>query len=245
MNYILEDLEESEYKIYFIHQMDNRPFNRGALKNIGFIVSKQLHINYKNITFIFNDIDTVPYKKNIINYETYENTINHFYGFEFALGGIFSIKGCDFEKINGFPNFWSWGFEDNCIYNRALKHDLIINRNNFFKIGDNNILQLFDGALRDISVNNIPRVKKDTGGDGIRTIENLNYYILDNIINVNTFNVPLNHNREIIKSHDIRDGNKVSVDGLLNRSRKNIYPMLKIPTIKNKGPINNNIKFLM
>lgn len=244
MNHILEDLEESEYKIYFIHQLDNRPFNRGALKNIGFIICKELYVNYKELTFIFNDIDTVPYKKNIINYQTSENIINHFYGFEFALGGIFSIKGSDFEKINGFPNLWSWGLEDNCIYNRALKHNMLVNRSNFFKIGNKNILQLFDGALREISVNNIPRLKKDSGGDGIRTIKNLNYYIFDNMINVNTFSVPLNPNTEIYKKHDIRNGTKVSVEGLMNQSNPYQKSMLG-NTFKNKNSSNSTMKFLM
>ena len=32
MKYILEDFNESDYEIYFCHQCDNRPFNRGAMK---------------------------------------------------------------------------------------------------------------------------------------------------------------------------------------------------------------------
>ena len=58
MSFILEN--EEDYEIYFSHQCDTRNFNRGATKNIGFIAMKQKYPNdYKNITFIFNDVDTL------------------------------------------------------------------------------------------------------------------------------------------------------------------------------------------
>lgn len=210
MKHVLEDIPENEYKIWFIHQLDNRPFNRGALKNIGFLVAKQAYKYYKNITFIFNDVDTVPYTKNILNYHTRHGIIKHFYGFEFALGGIFSIMGGDFEKINGFPNFWSWGFEDNCIYNRAIKNKLYVDRTSFYKIGNHNILQLFDGVVRNLSVNNIPRVKQDTGRDGVSTIHDLNFYIDNDIVQIYSFEVPINHNNEFYANHDIRNGSRLT-----------------------------------
>ena len=40
MKYILEDISNEDYKIFYVKQCDNRPFNRGALKNIGFIAVK-------------------------------------------------------------------------------------------------------------------------------------------------------------------------------------------------------------
>ena len=106
MKILLEDITEP-YEIYFAHQCDNRPFNRGAMKNLGFIAIKNKYPNhYKDITFIFNDVDTFPGEKGMIDYITTPGIVKHYYGFNFALGGIFSICGADFEKAKGFPNFW-------------------------------------------------------------------------------------------------------------------------------------------
>ena len=97
-DHILKNVSYS-YKIFFAHQADSRKFNRGAMKNIGFIHTKQLYPDtYKDITFVFNDVDTIPHKADILDYPTKNGIVKHFYGFEFALGGIFSITGSDFEK---------------------------------------------------------------------------------------------------------------------------------------------------
>ena len=137
IKYLLEDLPDNTYKIFFVHQNDSKPFNRGAMKNIGFLaVRAEYPDNYRDITLIFNDIDTYPVKKNSINYDTVRGTIKHFYGFKFALGGIFAITGHDFEACGGFPNYWGWGLEDSVIQKAALSCNLKINRDNFFVYRD-------------------------------------------------------------------------------------------------------------
>ena len=44
--------------------------------------------NYKDITFIFHDIDTWGKNINTIEYKTEKNIVKHYYGYKFALGGI-------------------------------------------------------------------------------------------------------------------------------------------------------------
>ena len=220
MSFILED--KKDYEIYFSHQCDARTFNRGAVKNIGFIAIKNKYPDhYKNITFIFNDIDIIPFQK-IFDYETTQGTVKHYYGFKYALGGIVVMKGSDFEKINGFPCYWGWGMEDNTLQKRCEKHRLIIDRSNFYEIGKPQILQLFDGISRIISKKDPWRSEKDNGIDGLQTISKLNYTIdsisenpNDNIynyedprifyVNIKTFLTYLTYEGDEYFNYDLRE----------------------------------------
>tara|TARA_B100001093_G_C26749555_1_gene980470 strand:- start:737 stop:1459 length:723 start_codon:yes stop_codon:yes gene_type:complete len=172
IKYLLEDIPKENYEIFFVHQNDKRPFNRGAMKNIGFLaIKKKYPENYKNFTFVFNDIDTLPCRKNLLQYETKHGTIKHFYGFKFALGGIFSITGADFEKCNGFPNFWGWGLEDNALNRRAIENNILIDRSNFYTIGTFEILQVLDKPMRLINDRESSIIKSDEGLNDINELE--------------------------------------------------------------------------
>jgi hypothetical protein len=145
---ILNNTPKETYQLLIVQQNDSRSFNRGAMKNIGFLHIKQKYPNdYDKITLVFNDVDTMPYT-NILNYETTRGIVKHFYGYTFALGGIFSINAKDFEETGGFPNFWAWGYEDNAMNQRVLAKNFTIDRSTFFPIMDKNILQLKDGVTR-------------------------------------------------------------------------------------------------
>jgi len=193
MSFILEDV--NEYEIFFSHQCDSRTFNRGAVKNIGFLAVKQKYPNhYQDINFVFNDVDTIPFNK-LFDYKTTVGVVKHHYGFKTALGGIVVIKGSDFEKINGFPCYWGWGLEDAKLQTRCIKHNIKIDRSCFYEIGNPHMLQLFDGVSRIISKNDSWRKQDDVFVDGLITITNLNYNIRPESDNPhdNTYNV-INHN---------------------------------------------------
>lgn len=212
-----------EYEIFFSHQCDVRAFNRGATKNIGFLAVKQKYPNdYKGITLVFNDIDTVPYSA-ILDYETTAGVVKHFYGFKYALGGIVSITGRDFEQINGYPNFWGWGMEDNVLQTRCEAHNLTIDRTQFFPIGSPNIIHLFDGVSRIINRKDPWRATNDDGVDGIKSIHKLNFTIdktslnpADNkdvveeddttfIVNIKTFMTNSRFEHDNYHSYDLRE----------------------------------------
>ena len=195
MSFILEN--DNDYEIYFTHQCDARTFNRGAIKDIGFIaVRNKYPEHYKDITFIFNDVDTIPFTK-IFDYETVTGVVKHYYGFKYALGGIVVMKGSDFERINGFPCFWGWGMEDNALQKRCEAAGLFVDRSVFYNIGSPEILQLFDGISRIISKKDPWRGEHDNGIDGLRTISQLKYTIDDKSENPND-NIFVVHNPRIM-----------------------------------------------
>jgi hypothetical protein len=237
MSFLLED--NKDYEIYFSHQCDARTFNRGAIKNIGFLAIKNKYPDhYKNITFIFNDVDTIPFYK-IFDYQTTHGVVKHYYGYKYALGGIVVMKGADFEKINGYPCYWGWGMEDNTLQKRCEMHNLVIDRSNFYEIGKPQILQLFDGISRIISKQDTWRSEQDTGIDGLRTITEL-YFTIDNIstnpndnifsfedskifyINIKTFLTHLNYENDEYFNYDLREPKRkiIHPDKVLRYTKK-------------------------
>ena len=220
MSFLLDD--KDDYEIYFSHQCDARTFNRGATRNIGFLAIKHKYPeHYQDINFVFNDVDTVPFNK-IFNYETTAGVVKHYYGYKYALGGIVVMKGSDFERINGYPCFWGWGMEDNCLQKRCLRNGLVIDRSIFYPIGSPEILQLFDGISRIISKKDPWRMQQDDGMDGLRTIHKLSYTVdsesdnpEDNLfdvenshiyfINIKTFLTHLRFEQDQYYQYDIRE----------------------------------------
>ena len=237
MKHVLEDIPKTDYEIYFVEQKNILPFNRGAMKNIGFLALKYKYPNdYKNITFVFNDVDTVPYSKNIIDYDTTPGIVKHFYGFKFALGGIFSIKGEDFERTNGFPNFWAWGGEDNYMQKRVEYAGLYIDRSIFFNILDKNILQLCDGVKRLICRKEAATVVNMTTTDGLVTIRNLNYEFKDEYINV--YNFQTTRDPRMLRFEE----QNIAVESKIRLEKEDIKNILDIKMNKNIGIYQNGVR---
>jgi predicted glycosyltransferase involved in capsule biosynthesis len=204
---ILETMNPEDYRILYIHQCDTRSFNRGAMKNIGFLFVKATWPqHYKQITLIFNDVDTLPFEP-ILNYETTPNSVKHFYGHKFALGGIVSINAEDFEKINGFPCFFSYGYEDNTLLHRTIKAGMNIDRSQFYPLMDENIIQFVDGIEKQVN-------KRDfdvfVGGvnEGVQSIRDLTYEYepQTGFVNVKTFSTGREEEKHLTKNFDILKG---------------------------------------
>ena len=208
MTHYLKD--ETNWEFYFSHQCDERPFNRGATKNIGFLAMKKMYPqHYKDITFIFHDIDTIPKEVNIIPYKTTPGKVSHYYGVTFALGGIFSIKGADFEKTGGFPNFWGWGLEDNSIQKRCLDSKLEIDRSIFIKMRDSKIYRSNDGVNRIMSRRD-QTVYKYEYVDNMHDLKNVNWTLNDQMLNITSFEPKMSHDQQDFYNYDIRRGSLIA-----------------------------------
>lgn len=208
MKYILEDYEEKDVEIVICHQCDQRSFNCGAMKNIGFHIIKQKYPKqYQTITLVFNDVDTLPFNKNFIQYETISGTVKHFYGFKHTLGGIVSINAGDFERINGFPNFWAWGYEDNMLCDRVKQHRIAIDRNQFYPFADKNILHFYDGYLKQVNKKEFERYARNTR-EGLYSIYNVNYTFNHEhqTYDITSFETGIQENTQYKKLHDLHNG---------------------------------------
>ena len=208
MKMVLEDMDPSDYQIMVCHQCDNRHFNRGAIKNIGFLIVKEKYpAHYKNITLIFNDVDTVPRTKNLLNYQTVRGKVKHFYGFNFTLGGIVSITAGDFEMINGFPNFWSWGYEDNVLQQRVKNAGLVTDRSQFYKIGHHAIIYDLDGSIREVNSGEFRRLLQKTN-EGIHSIVGLEYHINSEtgFVDIVAFSTGQNPDLSKYSNYDLKNG---------------------------------------
>lgn len=194
-------------EIFYIHQKDSRPFNRGALKNIGFLIVKDMYPkDYKNITLVFNDIDSMCPKKP--NFQTTKGIVKHFYGFTYTLGGIVSINAGDFEQIGGFPNLWSWGYEDNSLQQRALRNKLRIDRSVFYNISDKRFIRLQESSTRIINKDDFNAYKKNN--EGIKDIKHLKYDRGENgFIHVTHFTTGRNPSYNNFREYDLKKGNVV------------------------------------
>lgn len=213
MEFIMEDYQKEDYEVFFIHQCDNRPFNRGAIKNLGFLAIKEKYPNeYKNMTFVFNDVDTLPYTKNLLPYETTHGVVKHFFGFEFALGGIFSITGADFETTNGFPNLWGWSQEDNMMQNRVNDAGLKIDRGVFFPIHNQNILQFADSISKAISRSEIKDTLRGGYKFGLNSLQNINMKHENEYINIYGFTSETDHATRQYSQHNLaKHGGKIKL----------------------------------
>lgn len=124
-------------KVYVIEQMDNKPFNRGKLINIGFMYFRE-EFDY----LCAHDVDMYP--ETVIDYSyselpchlaTEAEQFNYYLPYKRYFGGVTLFPNDKFEKVNGFSNeFWGWGGEDDEIRRRFdLMNIECTSRNGRFK----------------------------------------------------------------------------------------------------------------
>ena len=207
----LSQWEPGAYEVVFVHQCDARPFNRGAMKNIGAIWAKRAYPDtYDDTTLVFHDVDTWPRPGSRVTYAASPGAVSHYYGFEFSLGGIVAIKGKDFDRTGGFPNLWGWGLEDNAFLDRCIESGLHIDRSNLHSPRDPLVARGGEPSVRTIAVGEAAKYC-DGGLDSAADITNLRCEKTGAVLNVITFSAGTSHRDYTYRDHDVRAGPVVPV----------------------------------
>lgn len=107
---ILPVLERVFDRVIICEQIDGLPFNRGAVRNLGFVLAALP----PDAVVCFHDVDLLPDPRCFrYRLDPGPGTILHLYGHRHCLGGIVVCRAGDFGRAGGYPTaLWSWGGED-------------------------------------------------------------------------------------------------------------------------------------
>ena len=120
-----------DFQMYFAHQVDNKLFNRGAMKNIAAKHAFEDGCDY----IVWHDIDMIP-EDNSCDYSFPGEFPQHIAVrisqsdyklkyFEYFGGAVIFSKE-QVEKTNGYSNdYWDWGMEDDDLFWRCYLEGLL------------------------------------------------------------------------------------------------------------------------
>jgi len=112
------------HKFYVGHQVDEKLFNRGAMKNI----AAQYAFNDGCDYIAWHDVDMVPDENvdysypenNPINIATQLSKYDYGMNYDQYFGGVILFTKEQVEKTNGYSNdYWDWGQEDDDLFWRC------------------------------------------------------------------------------------------------------------------------------
>jgi hypothetical protein len=119
-----------EHTFYVAHQVDDKLFNRGAMKNIAAKFAFEDGCDY----IAWHDVDMLPQED--CDYSYPEETPIHIatqlskynYGMSYPeyFGGVILFNKEQVEKTNGYSNdYWDWGMEDDDLFWRCKLEDYV------------------------------------------------------------------------------------------------------------------------
>jgi len=141
-----------DHKFYVGHQIDDKLFNRGAMKNIAAHYAFEDGCDY----VAWHDVDMLAQDKDelICDYSYPENTpihiatklskYNYGLGYDQYFGGVVLFTKEQAYKTNGYSNdYWDWGQEDDDLFYRCFFENYTTGR--IFKSYENKLVANFNG----------------------------------------------------------------------------------------------------
>lgn len=137
------------HKFYVGHQVDEKLFNRGAMKNIAAYHAFEDGCDY----IAWHDVDMVPNSDDCdysypseypIHIATKLSKYEYKLGYEQYFGGVVLFTKDQVEKTNGYSNdYWDWGQEDDDLFWRAYYEGMTTYK--VFQKYDNRLVAEFNG----------------------------------------------------------------------------------------------------
>lgn len=137
------------HTFYVGHQVDDKLFNRGAMKNIAAYYAFEDGCDY----IAWHDVDMTPHNDECdysypgeypVHIATKLSKYDYKLGYEQYFGGVILFTKDQVEKTNGYSNdYWDWGQEDDDLFWRAYFEGLTTYK--VFKKYDDRKVAVFNG----------------------------------------------------------------------------------------------------
>ena len=147
------------FELIIVEQVDENPFNRGKLLNIGVIEAERLKCDY----VVLHDVDMLPIDVDYSYSSEVLQLANNFISdgdytkeiYDGYFGGVTLFPIEVFKSINGYPNdFWGWGFEDDELLRRCINNGIETDSQKIKNRSINKRALEFNGIDSYIKVNN-------------------------------------------------------------------------------------------
>jgi hypothetical protein len=137
-----------EHSFYVGHQVDDKLFNRGAMKNIAAKIAFEDGCDY----IAWHDVDMLPQEdadygypeNNPTHIATKLSKYNYGLGYDQYFGGVVLFTKEQVEATNGYSNdYWDWGMEDDDLFWRCYFEGMTTGK--LFRKYDNKKVGIFGG----------------------------------------------------------------------------------------------------
>ena len=137
-----------EHTFYVGHQIDDKLFNRGAMKNIAAHYAFEDGCDY----VAWHDVDMLGHEESDYSYSddtpihisTKLSKYNYTLGYDQYFGGVVLFTKEQAYKTNGYSNdYWDWGQEDDDLFWRCYFEEMTTGRT--IKVDNNKTIAKFDG----------------------------------------------------------------------------------------------------